>query len=96
MSILRDDVARQMIQEHMKVCEIARIEDRQDRAGAAAAVEKRMDEMAALQARMHEQNQLARERDNKAATARFVSLLMAMLGSLLAPWAVQIFHAGLH
>lgn len=41
---------------------------------------------------MHNENRLNREKDNQAANARFVKILLLLIAGLLSPFAVQAFE----
>ena len=76
---VRDEVARQLISQHIRECEIARNEDRQDRMLAAAEVARRLEIQNTLVEQMHEQNLARFKKLDDDANSRFLKLLGALV-----------------
>jgi len=83
MMFVRDEVARQLISQHIRECEIARNEDRQDRMLTAAEVARKLETQNTLVEKMHEQNLARFKKLDDDANARFLKLMWTIVVVLL-------------
>ncbi len=88
--IFKDEVARNMLAQHMRDCELAREEDRRDREedrrvreSAAAEVARKLEMQNALSMQMHEQNRAAHAKAEIDAHERFVKVMWVIIPMLI-------------
>jgi hypothetical protein len=101
MGFIKDEVARNMLAQHMRDCELGREEDRRDRdedrrirEALAAEVARKLELQNAMTMQMHEQNQARLAKEEREAHARFVKImcvLVSMLMTALGTLAYAIF-----
>jgi len=96
---VRDEVARNLISQHIRECELARAEDRRDREIAAAEVARKLEQHNAKVSQMHEENQAKLRKLEEDANSRFLKLLWSIIGVLLTAMvglaleSVKAFHS---